>query len=212
MHPNPAFRLARLTLAGAALLVTLCARSADTSFIANLSPPQKAAAGVSKLSTSQASVLDALVAQDVTLAHDGGVTGFSSGFSDRHLEREGLASGLDRLTPQERSALDSLAATAIAMGPPPEQLFAYAPPKVAPAPLPPKAAVSTPLKAEVHGDISFTVGAGSHGSSFYGTSMDVAVTDPTGHFTVAVGFADYRGKGLLGLCAPDGLLYPAPYW
>ena len=211
MQPNPALRLARLTVAGAALLVALCARSADTSFIENLLPAQKTATGVSKLSTSQVSILDALIAQDVTLAHDGGVTGFSSGFSDRHMEREGLASGLDKLTTQERTALDSLAASAIAIGPPPEQMFAYSQPKVAPPPIPPKASVSTPLKAEVHGDISFTVGAGSHGSSFYGTSMDVAVTDPTGHFTLAVGFDDYRGKGLIGLCAPDGLLYPYPY-
>jgi hypothetical protein len=211
MQPYPAFRLARLAVAGAALLLAVCARSADTSFIENLSPAQKAATGVSKLSSSQVSIVDALVAQDVTLAHDGGVTGFSSGFSDRHMEREGLASGLDKLTPQERTALDTLAASAIAIGPPPEQMFAYSQPKVAPPPLPPKAAVTTPLKAEVHGDISFTVGAGSHGSSFYGTSMDVAVTDPTGHFTLAVGFDDYRGKGLIGLCAPDGLLYPYPY-
>jgi hypothetical protein len=64
------------------------------------------------------------------------------------------------------------------------------------------------MRAEIHGDVSFTVGAGSHGSSFYGTSVDLSVTDPTGHFTVAVGFDDYRGKGLLGQCAADSVLYP----
>lgn len=208
MHPNPALRLARLTLAGASLLAALCVHASDIPFIGSLSPAQKANAGVSKLSSSQVSILDALVAEDVTLAHDGGVTGFSSAFSERHMEREGLASGLTALSPQERAALDTYAAAAIALGPPPEQMFSYVQPKAAPPPTPPKAAVTTPLKAEVHGDLSFTVGAGSHGSSFYGTSMDVSVTDPTGHFTVAVGFDDYRGKGLLGLCGPDGVLYP----
>jgi hypothetical protein len=212
MLSNPAFRLARLTFAGAALLAALCARSADLSFINGLSPEQKTAAGISKLSPSEESVLDALVAQDVTSASEGGVTGFSSSFSERHLEREGLASGLDRLSPQERTALDSWAAAAIAIGPPPESMFAYTPPKAAPAPIPPKAAVATPLRAAVHGDISFTVGGSSHGGSFYGTSMDVVVTDPTGHFSVALGFEDYRGKGLLGLCAADGVLYAPPYW
>jgi hypothetical protein len=212
MHSYPAFRLARLTLAGAALLAAVCARSADLSFVGNLSTAQKSSAGLSKLSSSQESILDALVTQDVTLAHDGGVTGFSSAFSERHMEREGLASGLTALNPQERAALDTYAATAIAIGPPPEQTFSYSPPRATPSvAIPPKAAVATPLKAEIHGDISFTVGGSSHGGSFYGTSMDVAVTDPTGHFTVAVGFDDYRGKGLLGLCAADGLLYPYPY-
>ena len=59
---------------------------------------------------------------------------------------------------------------------------------------------------EVHGDLSFTVGAGSHGSNFYGTSMDLTATDPSGRFTIGVGVSDYHGKGLLALCAPD-----APY-
>ena len=191
------------------MILVLGARASAASFTDNLSSDQRAAVGVSKLSPSQAAILDALVAQDVRLAHEGGVTGFSSSFSERHWDRERLASGLDHLTPQERAALDSLAASAIAIGPPPDQAFAYSPPRVAQPPLPPAATVAPPMRAEIHGDVSFTVGAGSRGSSFYGTSVDLSVTDPTGHFTVAVGFDEYRGKGLLGLCAANSVLYPA---
>jgi hypothetical protein len=189
-------------------MMALGTRLVAASFTDSLSPDQRAAIGVSTLSRPQAAILDALVAQDVTLAHEGGVTGFSSSFSERHWEKERLASGLDRLTPQQRTALDSLAANAIAMGPPPEQAFTYSPPRVAQPLPPPAAAVSPPMSAEIHGDVSFTVGAGSHGGSFYGTSVDLSVTDPTGHFTVAVGFDEYRGKGLLGICAADSVLYP----
>jgi hypothetical protein len=155
-------------------------------------------------------VLDALVSQDVAAAHAGGVTGFSTGFSARHWDRERDASGIDRLSATERASLDSLAARAIAIGPAPDQAFAYTPPKVLPPPAPAAAqsVVATLKHAEVHGDVSFTVGGGSHGSNFYGTSMDVNVTDPTGHFTVGLAFAEFHGKGLLGLCGPDGIYEP----
>jgi hypothetical protein len=89
-----------------------------------------------------------------------------------------------------------------AMGPPPSQAFTYARPA---APPPPASLVSAPLSVEVHGDLSLTVGGGSHGSSFYGTSMDLFVTDPSGKFTIGVGFSEYRGKGFFnpyGLCEP----------
>ena len=202
--------LRRAWLLGAALVMTVGARAVGSSFSDGLSPSERSAAGTSKLTASQVAVLDGLVAQDVTLAHDGGVTGFSSGFSARHWDRERLATGLDRLSAEERAALDTYAARAIALGPPPGQEFTYSPPRAAPAPPPPPppAAVMTAQHFEVHGDVSFTVGAGSHGSNFYGTAADLSVTDPTGHFTVAFGVEDYRGKGLLGLCAPDGPLGP----
>ncbi len=162
---------------------------------------------------SEAAVLNGLVGQDVTLAHDGGVTGFSTGFCERHWDRERLSAGLVRLSATERAALDRYAARAIALGPPPDAPFSYSPPRTtvapiasAPKPAAPNPIVSTVQHMEVHGDLSFTVGAGSHGSSFYGTSMDLTATDPSGKFTIGVGVSDYHGKGLLALCGPD-----APY-
>jgi hypothetical protein len=208
---HPAVRWVRAGLSCAALMLVVTAHAAELSFIEGLSPTERTSVGTSRLSASQVAVLDALVAQDVTIAHQGGVTGFSTAFSARHWERERDASGIDRLSTAELAALDTLAARAIATGPSPDEAFAYTPPKVLPPPAPVKeSVVSTVKKAEVHGDVSLTVGAGSHGSSFYGTGMDVSVTDPTGHFTVAVGFDTFHGKGLLGLCGPDGI-YGPPY-
>jgi hypothetical protein len=209
---HPAFRWVRAGLSCAALMLAVVAGAQELSFTQGLTSAERASVGVSKLSTSQVAVLDALVAQDVTIAHQGGVTGFSTDFSARHFETEGDASGIDRLSVSERASLDRLAARAIATGPSPDEAFAYTPPKVLPPPAPPAShsVVEDVKKAEVHGDVSLTVGAGSHGSSFYGTGMDVSVTDPTGRFTVAVGFETFHGKGLLALCGPDGI-YGPPY-
>ena len=151
---NPAFSWVRAAVFCAAAMMSLGARAAEVSFTDGLSPSDRASIGVSKLSASQVAVLDALVSQDVTVAHQGGVTGFSSGFSARHWDRERYASGIDRLSPAERTSLDSLAARAIATGPSPDEAFAYTPPKVLP---PPSSATQSVVvavkKAEVHGDV-----------------------------------------------------------
>jgi hypothetical protein len=64
----------------------------------------------------------------------------------------------------------------------------------------------------VHGDLSLTVGAGSHGSSFYGTSLDLFASDPSGKFTIGVGVSDYRGRGLIGPYCPVFLEPPFMGW
>ncbi len=224
--PYPNQRFLRAGVACAAMLLATLSRAADIKFIEGLSAEERTSTGVSKLTPAQAADLDGLVSHDVTLALEGGVTGFSSPFLNRHTQVERAAAGISTLTASERSSLDTLVARAIALGPPPEQPFAYSPPaKPSPPPAPPETLVSAPLHAEVHGDLSFTVGSGSHGSSFYGTSMDLNVTDPSGRFTVGVGFEEFRGKGLFPLCGPYapygpysayGPIGPAdvgpPYW
>ena len=196
------FRLLRAGIACAAMLLATMARAAEAGFGDGLSAEEKAACGITRLTAAQLAALDGLVGRDVTLARQGGVTGFSSAFLARHSAQERAAAGIGLLSDKERSTLDRLAARAIAMGPPPSQAFTYARPA---APPPPASLVSAPLSVEVHGDLSLTVGGGSHGSSFYGTSMDLFVTDPSGKFTIGVGFSEYRGKGFFnpyGLCEP----------
>ena len=63
-----------------------------------------------------------------------------------------------------------------------------------------KPSYRTPLHAEIHGDVSLTVGGGSHGSSFYGTSFDLNVTDPSGKFTLGVGVRAVSWEGIPSLC------------
>lgn len=196
-------RIGRAVLGCAALALVTPAHAAGPGFGDGLSPGERAACGIAKLTASQAAALDSLVSRDVTLAQQGGVTGFSSAFSARHSPQECKASGMDRLSAKEVAALDVYVARAIALGPPPVQSFSYSPPPK-PAPVPAETLVSEVSRTQVHGDVSVTVGGGSHGQSFYGTSADLFVTDPTGRFTVGVGFEDYRGRGLLSLCGPNG--------
>jgi hypothetical protein len=224
---QPKMPLMRAGLALAALVLTTWASAAEISFVEGLSPEEKAAIGAAKLSPPQVADLDGLVSHDVTAAHQGGVTGFSTEFLARRTDAESAASGVDNLSDKERTVLDTLVARAIALGPPPDEEFRFTPPapKAAPPPVPSQTQVSAPLKAELHGDVSLTVGGGSHGSSFYGTSFDAYYTDPSGKFTIAVGFDEFRGKGPLpfygayepyGPYAAYGPIGPGyigpPYW
>jgi hypothetical protein len=203
------FDLRRVRAAGACavMLLAMMAKAATPGFSDGLSAEERAACGLTKLTAPQVAALNGLVDRDVTLAHQGGVTGFSSTFAARRTPRERAAAGLDRLSEKQRTVLDSLAARTIAMGPPPLQAFAYAPPPPVP---PTDTLVSAPLGAEVHGDLSFTIGGGSHGSSFYGSSMDLFVTDPSGKFTLGIGVSEYRGKGFFGPYGPFCPIYAAP--
>jgi len=206
----------------AALCLAVAARADEPTFSAGLSSEDRTASGLSHLDSTQLAILDALVSEDVTAAHEGGVTAFSTGFSERHWARERSASGLDQLSAAERATLDRLTARAIAIGPPPDTPFTWHPPKkadpvaIGPAPAskptPTAAAVSYLKQLEVHGDVSFTVGGSSHGGSFYGTSDDIVITDPNHSFTLAVGVDDYHGKGPLAIYAGGYPYYPyGPY-
>ncbi len=194
------------------MLLALVVR-ADSGFSGGLSPEERTASGISRLTPPQVAKLDVLVARDITLAHEGGVTGFESSFSARRTPQERVEAGIDRIPERERSTLDALAARAIAYGPPASAAFAYAPPAAA---TPQQTLVSAPPKLEVHGDLGLTVGGGSHGSSFYGTSADLFVTDPSGRFTVGIGFSEFHAKGPVRPYGPYCLAPPVdpmfPFW
>ena len=209
---NPALsapRIAPLGLILALLTAAVCARASDLSFSAGLSGPERSASGIAHLLPAQVSALDQEVERDVTLAQEGGVTGFSQEFLARRTPADRAAAGLDRLTAPEGQALDRLVSRAIALGPAPTQGFRYVP-RPPPAPAVKESDVTLSAKAEIHGDVSVTVGGGSHGQSFYGTSADAYLVDPKHGFTIGVGFSEFRGKGLLDLCGPYGP-YATPY-
>jgi hypothetical protein len=192
-----------------AILVATAIGAGAAGFSSGLSPDERATSGIAMLTPAQAAALDSLVKRDVDLAHDGAVAGFSTAFTVRCTPAERVATGIDRLPERDLAVLNGLVARAIASGPPPGQPFAYTAPA---APAPPVVLVSKPPALEVHGDVSFSVGAGSHGSNFYGTSTDIYATDPSGKFTLGVGFSEYRGHGLLPLCDPSLLGPPIGGW
>jgi hypothetical protein len=191
-------KLLRCGIAWAALAIASIARAA---FSDGLSADERIQCAIALLTAPQVAALNGQVGHDVTLAHQGGVSGFSTAFTSRRTATEKADAGIDRLSERQRQALDSFAARAIADGPSPSQMFAYAPPPT-PPPAPPQVLVSAPLGIEVHGDVSLTVGGGSHGSSFYGAGTDLFVTDPSGRFTLGLGFEEIRGRGFFGACGP----------
>jgi hypothetical protein len=194
----------RAALSLAALLVATVAHAA---FSDGLSPEERAASGVAKLAPAQVAALDGLIARDVELAHQGGVTGFSSDFAARHTAREREAAGIDRLSEKEVLNLDALAARAISLGPPPSDTFTY---QARPKPPVPETIITEPPKLSVHGDVAVMFGAGSHGTSFFGTSADVFVTDPSGKFTLGVGVSEIRSRGYFGPYGPYCAAFDGP--
>jgi hypothetical protein len=189
----------RAVFALAVGLIVAAAQAAAFTFSEGLSADERAACGLAKLTAAQVGALNAYIERDTALAHEGGVTGFSSSFSARLSPQQRASAGLDRLSERERAFVDTMAARTIALGPPPAQEFAFRPSAAVP---PPESVVLPPPAVQIHGDLSFTVGGGSHGSSFYGTSMDVFVTDPSGKYTIGVGVSEFRSKGYFGPVAP----------
>ncbi len=218
---SPAARILRAAVAGLTLLFGSSVFAADATLVANgftraLSTDERAAIGADRLTPAQLAQLDALVDRDIRLARDGDVGGFAGTFTERLTARQRTAAGLDRLSPAQRARLDAVVARAIAAPPPPDAEFAWRPRPAAPGAV---AVVPTkPPGLEVHGDVSFTIGGGS-GGSFYGTALDLILTDPNGNYTIALGFSTYHGSGR-GLAdpwlgpgpwlAPEGAYAPTP--
>lgn len=202
-------RRLRAGLACAVILAATAVGAIAAGFGEGLSPAERAACGITALTPAQAAALDSLVKRDVDLARQGGVTGFSSAFTDRLSPAEITAAGIDRIPEKDREVLNGLVARALATGPAPGQAFSYAPP---PAPAAPVTLTSSPPRLVLHGDVTFTAGAGSHGTNFYGSSVDLFTSDPSGKFTVGVGFSDCRVHGPIFPCDPSLLAPPPGGW
>jgi hypothetical protein len=193
------------SLALSLLLLGASARAAETEFLSTVSPADKVASGISHLTAGQQAALDRFANRDITLAREGDVTGFSGSFSERRTDQERKEAGIDTLARRELDNLDALVATAIADHP---IRFQATAPTAAHA-TPPPSIVLTPPKLEVHGDLTLMAGAGSGGRSFYGTAMDVVMTDPSGKFTLAVGYSVIRSKGYPPCLFDPAVGYPA---
>ena len=189
------------SLAALLLLAAVPFAQAATEFLPALSDSDAKAAGLTHLSAAQKAALERLAERDITLAREGAVTAFSGGFTARRSDEELKTSGIDTLSRDERENLDALVARAIADHPMTYQAQAVTAP-AKPAVAAPAAQTWSlpPPKWEIHGDVSMTVGVGSHGSSFYGGGFDVFATDPSGKLTLGVGVSEYRGKGYFLPC------------
>jgi hypothetical protein len=193
-------------------------------FTAGFTDREVQATGLSQLSGAERAKLDQLVGRDADFAQEGGVVAFDKTFSARLRPVDFRAAGLDHLSGRQLGALNDLAAFRIAHPVVEAPHFVAKEPPKSPslaagqiaqgAGLSP-ASVSAPgWHPEVHGEIALTVGGGK-GGSFYGGGADVVITDPEHGFTLALGYAQFRGKGFYGpaalaYCAVDPLLAGVP--
>lgn len=197
------FRLHRTSLILIACLASSgTTRAEDKPFTATLSEAEQKAVGLNKLKPEQISTLNNLVQREIILAKQGDAVGFAADFTLRRSAPELAKAGIDKLTPTERARLDADVAQAIATRP---QDFSHVSSAA-------RTQTSVPVQAfgpklEIHGSVSFTVGAGSGGRSFYGGTVEVEQTDPAKGYTIAVAYSEFHGKGMWGPYGPYGYGY-----
>lgn len=170
------------------VLVGLVAASsaANGGFIATLGSAEQAAAGLVRLTAEQQSTLNTLVAREVSLARQGGVSGFAGSFSSRRPDAERSAAGLDRLSDAELAALDRLVAQALAAAPVPVTTVRRMRAEE----------FERRKRFETHGEISFVYGRGAGGRSLVGGSLYTETYDRETGVTIGVGLSRYDGQGV----------------
>ena len=165
----------------------------DRRFSATLSTSESAQTGLVRLSSDQVAVLDALIRHDLTLADNADPAHpLPARFSQRLSADERRNTGLALLKEAELFQLDADV-----------ERFAH----------PAAPAVSTNLTSimlrrapEIHGEVSFMVGGGSHGYSEYGGAIDLNYYNPDYHFSLDVGYSELHSSG--GYC---NRLYSNPH-
>jgi hypothetical protein len=176
----------------------LTAAAEETRFSATLSETQRNETGLAQLSADNIAVIDALVRQDeATLKRRGSLPGFGT-FSERRNDHEKEIAGLTLLTAAQLNRLDGLAGIRISP-PPPSLVQADTPRKAAPGML--VRSAEKPYALEVHGSMSLSYEWSQQGS-VRGGGMTVTLQDPAGRFAVTVGYAEYRGKGVMPVYDP----------
>ncbi|MSU65003.1 MAG: hypothetical protein EXS38_02625 [Opitutus sp.] len=180
------FRIA-VTLAA----LSPAASAAESSrFSLRINATERTESGVSRLSSDQVAVLDALVRRD-TVAFLTGATEpeAPARFSLRLTADERRNAGLAQLKAEEVVRLDSLVqstqvprSTASLLAPPP--LLSAARPQI----------LEKKKEREIHGSVSLTYGWGG-GSSVKSGSMLMSMEDPEKKYSVTIGYTETHVKG-----------------
>ncbi len=173
------FALAGLMISGVVAGMAQGAR-----FSQQLTATEQTATGITKLSSDQMAVLDALVRNDEAIrARPDPSHPMPARFSQRVSAGERKSAGLDRLSETELNRLDANV----------EQCEAGSPPEGAPrsaAALQPRLNRPGP---EIHGMFTLTYGAGRGGYSEKGGEMLLNYDDPVHGFSLGVSYGEMTG-------------------
>jgi len=165
----------------------------DGYFLSRLATGETLATGVHELSRLEQANLENLIAYEVHSAQAGGVSGFAKTFSERRTEAELEATGIHRLSDEQRQRLDQHIAGFIA-----EQPVSYVfrghradSPRNASRSTPQAFSRKGPL-LHVNGSVTMEVGSSSAGT-YYGGSATAVITDPKGRFQAVISYGTRRG-------------------
>ena len=147
-----------------------------------------------ELSEQERANLDNLVAYEVASARAGNVNGFAGTFSSRRTESELEATGIERLSEEQRTRLDEHIAGYLADTPSVPYITRSERGRSG-------SAARTEAddafngkgpKLEVHGSVTLEVGSGG-GGSYYGGSVTTVISDPKGRFNAIISYGTTRG-------------------
>ncbi len=191
----------------AAAKIEAVAKKPVEGFWAKLTPEERVAVGVEKLSETQRAALEAMIAKEVKLARQGNVRGFAGTFISRRTEEERVAAGLGILTTGEKYQLDRQVARALAATPPQPPVLITRPPSEA------DLLLKTKSDWETHGFVQLEYGFGSGDREYKAATLAVEqVNVKTGTafnfaYTVAEGEGLWwnRGYGMGWRSRPYGV-------
>lgn len=170
----------------------LRADSADPRFSQTLNTEDRAAAGLTRLSSDEVAVIDALVRRDtITRAAASNSDHVAATFSQRLTERERLTAGLSKLSTTELPKLDAFVDR--------HQNAKLARILLAPPTYLARSSRVTPTEAkkerEIHGSYSLSYGFGSGGYSEKTGSMVLNFEDPARGYSISIGYSESHIKG-----------------
>ncbi len=186
-------------LAAALLLLTAGRVTADElRFSATLGTADRTASGLTKLTSDQVAVIDALVRRDTAVR---GGNRAPSGekanalFSQRITTEERKTAGLDTLTPAELAQLDAFVER--------QQSASLARTLLAPTSYITRTTRVSPTEKkkerEIHGSFSISYGMGSGGYSEKTGSMVLTMEDPAKGYAISIGYSESHVKGGYGV-------------
>lgn len=178
-------------LTGASLLLlfgSTAARAAETRFSATLTPEERVATGVDRLSSDQVGALDALIRRESVPRAKSRASG-PARFSERIPAEERHAAGLDSLSAVELARLDKRFERTLS---PPVGSLATTESFSSPRTFLPESRARSP---EIHGSFSAWYGTGSGGCSERGAGMTVGYFDPFRRFSAVVSYSVSKVNG-----------------
>jgi hypothetical protein len=163
--------------------------------LTKLTAEEKLSTGIHELSDLERANLDNLINYEVAAARAGNVNGFAGTFSSRRSTPELDATGITRMSDDQRGRLDEHIAGFIADTPTIPYLTRNERGRnrgTGTSMLRDEDMIGRGPLLDVHGSVSVTVGGSSQGT-FYGGSMTTIISDPKGRFSAIISIGTMRG-------------------